>query len=203
MADMELDLRVLHGLAVKKSAGADQLAALLDIDESAAESALEKAVEAKDAMGARGIFMLTPAGRERLDAAYPEVFAGARADESMLAAADRFEVINRTLLDILTRWQSVPQAGTTVPNDHSNREYDLAILDELGDLHDLAEPIIGRMATTVARLGAYTPRLSEAYDRALAGENDYVSGVRVDSYHTIWHELHEDILRVLGRKRQE
>jgi hypothetical protein len=50
---------------------------------------------------------------------------------------------------------------------------------------------------------AYAGRLAAAYDRALAGETDFVSGVRVDSYHTVWHELHEDLLRVLGRTRQE
>ena len=35
------------------------------------------------------------------------------------------------------------------------------------------------------------------------GEIDWVSGVRIDSYHTVWFELHEDLLRMLGRTRQE
>ena len=30
-----------------------------------------------------------------------------------------------------------------------------------------------------------------------------MTGVRVDSYHIVWHELHEDLLRMLGRTRQE
>jgi len=25
----------------------------------------------------------------------------------------------------------------------------------------------------------------------------------VDSYHTVWFELHEDLLRILGREREE
>ena len=45
-------------------------------------------------------------------------------------------------------------------------------------------------------------RLAEALARASAGETDYVSGVRVASYHTVWFELHEDLLRLLGRTRE-
>ena len=36
----------------------------------------------------------------------------------------------------------------------------------------------------------------------LSGEIDYVSGVKVGSYHTVWFELHEDLLRLLGRSRE-
>jgi hypothetical protein len=36
----------------------------------------------------------------------------------------------------------------------------------------------------------------------LSGAIDYVSGVKVDSYHTVWFELHEDLLRMLGRSRE-
>jgi hypothetical protein len=44
-------------------------------------------------------------------------------------------------------------------------------------------------------------RLNAALDRISAGDNDYVSGVRVDSYHTVWFELHEDLLATLGIER--
>jgi hypothetical protein len=49
----------------------------------------------------------------------------------------------------------------------------------------------------------YRVRLAEAYDQVLAGQHEYVSGVRIDSYHTVWFELHEDLLRMLGREREE
>jgi hypothetical protein len=29
-----------------------------------------------------------------------------------------------------------------------------------------------------------------------------MSGVRVSSYHTVWFEMHEDLLRLLGRTRE-
>ena len=49
----------------------------------------------------------------------------------------------------------------------------------------------------------YKQRLDDAYDKVLAGEHDWVSGARIDSYHTVWFELHEDLLRMLGREREE
>ncbi len=112
-------------------------------------------------------------------------------------------LINKKLLALLTRWQTVPQAGTTVPNDHSDAAYDTAVIDELGELHERAEKLLAVFSSRIPRYAAYERRLGEAYDAALAGDVDYVSGVRVDSYHIVWHQLHEDLLRVLGRTRQE
>ena len=73
----------------------------------------------------------------------------------------------------------------------------------LGDLHDRAAKVLHRFTAVEPRLETYVSRLDAAYDKALAGETDYVSGVRVDSYHVAWHELHEDLLRMLGRTREE
>jgi hypothetical protein len=76
-------------------------------------------------------------------------------------------------------------------------------VDRLGELHERAEPILRQLTADLPRLDVYRQRLEAAYDRALGGETDYVSGVRVDSYHTVWFELHEDLLRMLGRQREE
>ena len=35
------------------------------------------------------------------------------------------------------------------------------------------------------------------------GEHEWVSDVRRDSYHTVWFELHEELLRIMGREREE
>jgi hypothetical protein len=59
------------------------------------------------------------------------------------------------------------------------------------------------LARRVPRLAHYGKRLTMALERAEAGEGDWVSGVRCDSYHTVWFELHEDLLRMLDRQREE
>lgn len=200
---MELRDLVLHALTVKKSGTADQIAEFLGRDRGEIATTLSAAAEDGLVAGGAGIHMATPAGRQVLDELYPVAYAEVRSDPAVEAAADRFEVVNRKLLDLLTRWQTTTTAGTSVPNDHSDVAYDTAILDELGELHERAEPTLGALSGAVPRLEVYGDRLERAYDRALAGETDYVSGVRVDSYHTVWHELHEDLLRVLGRTRQE
>ena len=197
------DMRVLHGLVVKKAGTAASVAALLDRDVAEVEELLAEEVAAGRAMGARGTFMVTPAGRSWLDEQYARAFADYRADTDVTEAADRFEVLNRQLLTLLTDWQSMPAGGERFPNDHSDEDYDRAVVDRLGDVQDRAVKVLDRLARPEPRLAVYAQRLDAAYDKVLAGETDYVSGVRVDSYHITWHELHEDLLRMLGRTRHE
>lgn len=199
----DLEMLALHGLAVKSAGGPDAVAGLLGEPGERVQSALDAAAANGRAVGARGTYMVTPAGRAWLDEQYPGAFADFRNDPAVAAAADKFERINTDLLGLLTDWQSVPTGGHRVPNDHTDSDYDRAVLDRLGDLHERAVKVLDRLRAAQPRLVQYSARLEAAYDKALAGETDHVSGVRVDSYHIVWHELHEDLLRMLGRTRQE
>ena len=79
----------------------------------------------------------------------------------------------------------------------------VGVIDQIGAQHERAQRPLGQFAELVARLGRYLERLDAAYDNVLAGDLDFVSGARIDSYHTVWFELHEDLLRMLGREREE
>jgi hypothetical protein len=200
----DLDLLALHGLAVKKAGGTEAVAAILGVEEAGVAAALEAAVEAGRAAGAKGTFMVAPAGREWLDERYPEVFAEFRANPAATETYERFERINRKLLELFTDWQMIPAAGgERVANDHTDADYDAGIVDRLGDQHERAEKVLDSFAELEPRLSVYKDRLDAAYDKVLAGEHDWVSAVRIDSYHTVWFELHEDLLRMLGREREE
>jgi hypothetical protein len=200
----DTELLALHGLAVKKAGGPAAVAAILGRDEAEIGPVLDGAVESGRAIGAKGTYMLTPAGRAWLDERYPEAFAEFRSDPEATAAYERFERVNRELLSLFTDWQMVPSAGgERLPNDHSDERYDHAIIDRLGAQHERAEKVLDRFAGLEQRLAIYLTRLDDAYDRVLAGERDYVSAPRIDSYHTVWFELHEDLLRMLGREREE
>jgi len=200
----DVELLALHGLAVKKAGGAAAIAAVLGRGEEEIAPALDAAVAAGHVVGARGTFMVTPAGRAWLDERYAEEYADLRANQEATDAYARFERVNRDLLELMTDWQMVPGAGgQRHPNDHSDADYDNGIIDRLGALHERAEKVLGRFADLDPRLAVYTRRLDEAYDRALAGEPEWVSGAKIDSYHTVWFELHEDLLRMLGREREE
>jgi hypothetical protein len=154
-------------------------------------------------MGARGIFLVAPAGRDWLASRYPEVYASVRADPAAGEAYERFERINRQLLALMTDWQMVPAGSERIPNDHSDPDYDAGIVDRLGSLHERAQRPLDTFAGLEPRLARYLTRLGSAYDKALAGGHEWVSGVEIDSYHTVWFELHEDLLRILGREREE
>jgi hypothetical protein len=200
----DLDLLALHGLAVRKAGGAEAVAAIVGADEAGVAASLEAAVEAGRAAGANGAFMVAPAGRDWLDEQYPQAFAEFRADPAATEAYERFERINRKLLELFTDWQMVPAAGgERIANDHSDADYDAGIVDRLGDQHERAEKVLDSFAELAPRLSIYKERLDAAYDKVLAGDHDWVSAVRIDSYHTVWFELHEDLLRMLGREREE
>ena len=200
----DLELLALHGLAVKKAGGPAAVADVLGRDESEVAPALDAAVANGRAIGARGTFMVTPAGRSWLDERYPEEYAEFRANPEATAAYERFERVNRELLKLMTDWQMVPSAGgQRVPNDHSDEHYDHGIVDRLGALHERAEKVLGRFSELDPRLSVYTKRLDDAYDKVLSGQHEWVSGAKIDSYHTVWFELHEDLLRMLGREREE
>lgn len=199
----DLDFLAVHGLAVRKAASPAAVAALLGADEAEVTACLERATAEGRVAGARGTFMVSPTGQEWLKQSYPEVFAESREHGDLLAAYERFEKVNGDLLSLMTDWQTMPAGDQRVTNDHSDTDYDAKVVDRLGALHERAERVIGRLAAAEPRLQRYLERLEHAYDRVLAGETDFISGVRIDSYHTVWFELHEDLLRMLGKTRQE
>jgi len=77
------------------------------------------------------------------------------------------------------------------------------VIDRLGDLHERFEPILRGLVSGAPRLRYYADALGKALDMAEDGAIEWVSDVRIDSYHTVWFELHEDLLRLVGRQREE
>jgi len=199
----DIELLALHGLVVKKAGPAEAVANILGRDEGEVAAALDAATGDGRAISAKGTYMVTPTGRSWLDERYPVAYARLRENPAATEAYERFERVNRELLRLFTEWQMMPAGSESIPNDHSDPDYDHKIIDRLGALHERAERPLASFAELDPRLGEYTRRLEEAYDKVLAGVHDFVSGARVDSYHTVWFELHEDLLRMLGREREE
>ena len=53
------------------------------------------------------------------------------------------------------------------------------------------------------RVGYYGNQLLAALEQAEDGDVRWVSDATIASYHTVWFELHEDLLRVTGLARRE
>jgi hypothetical protein len=194
---------VFHGLAIKRHSTPDVIADLIGLPQDKVLSLLSDALATGRAVEARGGFSLAPLARVALEARYGLHFADLRDDLGFVAQYERFEVVNRTLKQIITDWQTVPVRGELVANDHGDKAYDDAIIGRLGDLHERAEPVLRTLAERLPRLGRYLTKLTSALEQAEDGETGWVSDIRRESYHTVWFELHEDLLRILGRSRDE
>jgi hypothetical protein len=200
MKDQQL---ALHGLAIKKHGDAADVAAVTGLDPARVQAFLDEAVGTGRVVKAGSKYMLTPIAQVALKTGYSRDFAAARGDEGMGRAYDDFERINEQVKQLITDWQTLTVGGSKVPNDHSNSDYDDKIIDKLGALHERAEPMLDRLARPLPRLGVYKRLLQSALEKAEDGDIAWVSDARCMSYHTVWFELHEDLIRILGRQRVE
>lgn len=194
---------LLHGLAIKKHADAAALADLIGHADAILAPLLDRAVATGRAAEAQGKYLLTPAGHMILEGQYGARYAALREDPAFVAAYDRFELINTELKQAITDWQLVDIGGKSMPNDHTDSEYDEKILDRLAQIHDRLEPILLTFAERSSRFTRYRDKLERALERAEDGDPAWVSDATIESYHTVWFEMHEDLLRLLARVRDE
>ena len=143
------------------------------------------------------------AGREEMKRLRREVLESSGRREEVLSYCKEFEELNTWFKDLVTRWQVKNEGGMLVPNDHSDPEYDLAIIRELGELHRRTVDVLEKLSKVLPILKTYITRLNRALNLVMRGEIEYLSGVDVQSYHNIWFELHEGLLRLSGLKRVE
>ena len=194
---------VLHGLAIKKHADASAIAPLIGLDTDATAALLERAAATGRASLTQGKYLLTPLARVALDCSYSKHCSAVRNDPSFVAAHEAFERINLDLKTLITDWQTIKVGSERIANDHRDTGYDERIIDRLGALHEHAEVILTALAAAVPRFAYYRRELGVALERAEDGATEWVSDARRDSYHTLWFELHEDLLRTIGRQRVE
>jgi hypothetical protein len=138
-----------------------------------------------------------------LDTEYTPLYEDVRANSAFASGYEEFERLNATLKQLITEWQTVDVRGHRVPNDHSNKDYDEKLIDRLGNLHERAELALDRLASVLPRFSIYRNKLSAALEKAEDGEITWVSDAKIESYHTLWFELHEDLLRLMRRERDE
>ena len=194
---------VLHGVAIKKHGSAQAIASLLGLDPERVGVVLQDLLRRGRVSELQGRFSLSPASRMALASEYSRYYGSLRSDQDVVAAYDTFERINVELKTLISQWQTLEVAGEIVQNNHTDLEHDRDIIDRLGRLHERADRVLGVLAARVPRFEIYRTKLLTALERAEDGDIEWVSAVRVESYHTVWFELHEDLLRLMGRERQE
>jgi hypothetical protein len=194
---------VMHGLAIKKHATPEDVAGILGLEVEAVRQTLGKLVAANRVMEAKGRYLLAPAARMLLDADYSRFYEEVRADPAFQTGYAGFERLNTVLKQLITDWQTIPVGGERVPNDHNDKDYDSGIIDRLGDLHERVEDVLDQLAGALPRMRIYRDKLASALEKAEDGAIVWVSDAKIESYHTLWFELHEDLLRLMQRDRVE
>jgi pyruvate,orthophosphate dikinase len=194
---------VLRGLLVKGLVPADGLAVTISAPASEITPFLDDLV-AKDLLElAAGAFRLTGAGKLQALSIFENDRERAGGEAYCVAALDGFLALDGRMKDTVTAWQLRTDGPEQTFNDHSDAAYDAAVLERLAALHADAVVWIAPIAERLGRLAGYRVRLERALSLAQAGDQRFVASPRVDSYHNVWFELHEDLIRLAGRRRSD
>ncbi len=113
-----------------------------------------------------------------------------------------FGPLNAHFQETVTRWQVRPMPGDDLArNDHTDHRWDDRVVDALAVLGRRLVPLDTALGDVLARFTGYAQRYSAAIERVERGEHGWVDGIGIDSCHTVWFELHEDLLATLGIER--
>jgi pyruvate, orthophosphate dikinase len=163
---------------------------------------IEGLIDAGLVTASAGALRLTEAGEARRS----ELVGAERAglgSERAAEALEAFLAIDRRVKEVVTAWQMRPTEGEPLINDHADLAYDAAVLARLRDVQREATAWIEPLEPGWPRAGLYRTRLDEAIAAVEGGDGRFVASPRVDSYHGIWFELHEDLIGLAGRTRAE
>jgi hypothetical protein len=144
---------------------------------------------------------ISPSGRARLENLLAEERQSIN-PASIVAAYQDFRAVNADFKAAVTDWQ-LKGGPAGKPNAHDDVEYDAAVLARLDDVHARVVPIIDAAATQLPRLNAYSSKLRVALGKVKAGETAWLTRPLIDSYHTVWFELHEELIGAIGLTREE
>jgi hypothetical protein len=191
--------RVFHSLRIKGFAGVALVAEVAGVDEPTASNHLQALVDAERATfnEARGLYRLTPAGREAHAAALAADIAEVGSVAALSGPYHTFLALNDRLKAVCGEWQ----LRNGEPNDHTDTDYDTSVVAQLVVLNDDTQPIVAEIGRIYPRFAGYGPRLDESCQHVVSGETKMFTGVMCGSYHDVWMELHEDLILTQGIDR--
>jgi hypothetical protein len=187
------ELAVLQAVRLKGRISRDDLTGTLGSDDVGL--AVDKLVEA-GLLADGPTLRISPEGRLRLE----ELLTSERQQvdvAAVLAAYSEFRSVNIEFKALVTDWQL--RGGQ--PNPHDDADYDAAVLARLDEVHHTVLPLVNAAGAELPRLGRYAVKLQTALDRVRAGETMWLSRPLIDSYHTVWFELHEELILAAGLTR--
>ena len=189
-------------LYVKGFGKTEALAEALGAPAEAVEAALAELVARGEAEQFRAGARLSASGKATAEHGLARERAGT--DHRRLKEEyERFTPLNADFKTLATDWQMRSIEGKLTRNDHKDEAYDAAVLGCLPDLHARTVALIDDIAAHASCIGGYRRRLSDALAKLEAGDHRYLTAPDRDSYHTIWFELHQHLINLLGLTRQQ
>jgi len=194
---------VSRALAIKGMGDPAGIADVLGAPRDDVAAIFAALVEAGDVTTmANGRFRPTPGLMQRVDEEFAK--AADRIKNEIIKEWDAFHRVNDDFKELVSRWQMREIDGAQVLNDHSDEAYDADVLGGVRPrIHAMIAPIIERVARSEPRLIRYRDRLTHALGALEAGDSAMLAHPLKNSYHTVWFELHEELIRLSGRKRTE
>lgn len=191
------ELTVLQAVRLKGRISEADLAATLGEDPADVAAAVAQLTAAGLLVQGKTL-RISPEGRERLNVLLAEERSGI--DQNLLAKAyDDFRAVNDAFKALVSDWQ----IKDGQPNPHDDAAYDAAVLNRLDDVHRRVSPIIDAITALSPRLGAYGTKLNSALAKVKDGDATWLARPIIDSYHTVWFELHEELIVASGLTREQ
>lgn len=200
------DLLVLHAVRLTGMADDRDVAARFDLDPAQVSELLLDFqaygwITRVDFAGTGG-WTLTAVGKRRNELQLAEELAATGSVAAVERVHSDFLPMNARLQRASTDWQLRPTATDPLaPNEHDDPDWDGRVLGDLDDLRAALGELEPRLTARLDRFAGYHDRFSRALDRVHGGDPSWVTRVREDSCHTVWMELHEDLLASLGLER--
>ena len=191
------DIGVLQALRLKGRPTLADIESATGLAAKELTSKLTGLVEAGTCVETNGRYKLTKPGRELLTELITVERAGVDQD-ALRQLYHQFDGHNSTFKQLMSDWQL--KDGST-PNDHTDADYDAKIVQRLGELHAGFAPLVERIIAVAPRLAPYPGRFDAALAKVRAGEHTWLARPMIDSYHTVWFELHEDLIGLAGLSR--
>jgi hypothetical protein len=196
----------LHGPRVLGFASTSRVAARYGLDVGVVDEALQDFeargwVRYTSFSGDSG-WSLTDAGRIENERRLAIELDRAAARETVTRVQVDFVPLNRRFGTACTSWQIRPtRADPMAFNDHTDWRWDERILRTLNSLDRALAQLCGRLTACMRRFDGYADRYSAAIAKVDAGHRRWVDAPELDSCHTVWIQLHEDLLATLGLPR--
>ncbi len=200
------ELLALHAVRLLGMADDEEVASRFTLDPAvAAELLLDfqavgwvTRVQFADSRG----WALTSAGRAENQRRLAEELDATGLRPAVEAAYRDFLPQNERLLRAATDWQLRPsRTDPLAANDHSDPGWDQRVLGQLSGLSKDLRGVVRTLGDRLTRFDGYDERFTAALERVRGGDLTWVNRPKVDSCHTVWMQLHEDLLATLGLER--